>query len=250
MKIFNIDEKIAFWGKSLVLIDKKLNKKTMVIGDVHIGFEEALNKNGFLVPRTLFKEIYKDLEEALDSVKPDTIIIHGDLKHEFGRISKQEWRDTFKLIELITKKCKDIILLRGNHDKILDPIVEKFKIKVQDDVLVGDVLIIHGNELLKENNQNYEDCKTIVIGHEHPCIVLRDDHKYEKFKTFLVGTFDKKRLIVLPSFNPIDGVDITKEKLLSPFLKKNPNFKDFEVYITADEIYAFGRIEDFMKNKN
>jgi len=32
-------------------------------------------------------------------VKPEIVIINGDLKHEFGRISRQEWNDVVKIIE-------------------------------------------------------------------------------------------------------------------------------------------------------
>ena len=50
----------------------------------------------------------------------------------------------------------------------------------------------------------------------------------------------------MPSFNPIyTGVDILKEKTLSPFLKQDLN--DFEVYVIEDKVYCFGKIRDVQK---
>ena len=59
---------------------------------------------------------------------------------------------------------------------------------------------------------------------------------------FLKGKWKKKELIAVPSFNPlVEGSDVLKEKLLSPFLE---NIDDFEVYITSgEETYDFGFIK-------
>ena len=61
--------------------------KTLVIADSHIGYEEALNKQGILVPRFQFKELIQRLEKILKKTKPKTIVVNGDIKHEFGTIS-------------------------------------------------------------------------------------------------------------------------------------------------------------------
>ncbi len=65
-------------------------RKILIIADLHLGYEEALNKEGILVPRQMFKVLKKEIKKLL-KLKPKTIIINGDLKNEFGQISKQEW---------------------------------------------------------------------------------------------------------------------------------------------------------------
>ena len=63
---------------------------TLVIADVHIGYEEVLNKRGILVPRTQLEEMEKRLGkifEKLKNRKIERIIVNGDLKHEFSTIS-------------------------------------------------------------------------------------------------------------------------------------------------------------------
>ncbi len=242
MERFKLD---GFSGR-IELVDRAvLIDDSLIISDVHIGFEEALNKEGFLVPRTLFSQIMGDTEKLLDEVRPRRIIVNGDFKHEFGRISDQEWKDTLRLTNLLARKSTELIFIKGNHDKILAPLAEKFDIEVKDHMLIGGIYVTHGDEL--HTGEDMYNADTIVIGHDHPCVTVRDNHKSERFKAFLVGEFDGKNLIVSPSFNPVEGSDVTKEKLLSPYLSGNKRLKDFSVYITADKIYPFGRLGDFMK---
>ena len=89
----------GFVAAGLGLYVRKLN--ALVIGDVHIGYEEALNRRGVLLPRFHFQDVLSSLEVVFRFLEPelvlhngllDEIIINGDLKHEFGSISVQEWR--------------------------------------------------------------------------------------------------------------------------------------------------------------
>ncbi len=228
--------------KNIKIIDLALyltKSKTLVIADSHIGFEESLNKQGILVPRFHFKDLIIRLEKILKKVKPDTIIINGDIKHELGTISEQEWRYTLRLIDFLSKHCKRLFLIKGNHDKILGPIAKKRNIEVINQVLIDNILITHGDKLIKTS----KNIKTIIIGHEHPAIGLREQTRTETFKCFLKGKYKNKTLIVQPSFNLVTyGTDITKEKTLSPFLKQN--LRNFECFIVADKIYKFGKLKN------
>ena len=215
-------------------------KNTLIIADVHIGFEEALNKQGVLVPRFQFPDILKRMKKIFDNLKNkkiEKIVINGDLKHEFGTISNQEWRHTLKFIDFLSRYCKNIFLVKGNHDTILGPIAKKRNVKIVDNVVAGDVLIAHGDKIPKD----IKKYKTIIIGHEHPAISLHDGPRAETYKCYLVGKFKRKNLIVQPSFNQvIEGTDILKEKLLSPFLKQN--LDKFDVFVVEDKIYGFGKV--------
>ncbi|MEK6974231.1 MAG: hypothetical protein AABW41_03285 [Nanoarchaeota archaeon] len=57
--------------------------KCLIISDLQIGLEENLTKNGFLVPKRQLNLIKNRLEKIFKIVKPDTVIVNGDLKHEF-----------------------------------------------------------------------------------------------------------------------------------------------------------------------
>jgi hypothetical protein len=229
-------------AKDIKIIDLALyltKYKALIIADSHIGFEEALNKQGILIPRFHFKDLVQRLEKILSKVKPELIVINGDVKHEFGTISEQEWRHTLRLIDFLSRHCNKLILLKGNHDKALGEIAEKRKVVIADNLILGDILITHGHKLVKE----LRGIRTIIIGHEHPAIGLREKFRVEVFKCYLKGKYKGRTLIVQPSFNLVtEGTDITKEKLISPFLQQN--LRNFECYIVADKVYRFGKLKN------
>jgi len=228
--------------KEIEIIDLGLwikKRKLLVLADFHIGFEEALNKQGILVPRFQFDDIIRRLEIMFEKVKPQTIVINGDMKHEFGTISEQEWRETLKLIDFLAEHCKNLLLTKGNHDTILGPIAKKRNIEIVDYFGTEGILIIHGDNIPKDISKY----KTIIIGHEHPAVSIYERGRQETFKCFLVGKYKGKTLIVQPSFNLVtEGTDVLREEILSPFLKQNLN--SFNVYIVADKVYDFGKLKN------
>ena len=219
--------------------------KVLIIGDIHIGYEEALNKRGMMIPRLQFGEMVKRIEKILKPLnKIEKIIINGDLKHEFGTISEQEWRNVLKFLDLLAKHCNEIILIKGNHDMILGPIARKRNVKVVDYCLINKVLIIHGDKI--PSKDVLQQASTIIIGHEHPAVSLKDGARIETFKCFLKGKYKGKNLIVLPSFNAVvGGTNVMCDKTLSPFLKQN--LDDFEVFAVEDKIYDFGKLGKLRK---
>lgn len=264
-------------NKDIEIIDLALwlnQSKTLIIADLHIGLEEALTKQGILIPKFHFKDIVLRLEKILNIInkkinnstnkntnkKIKNIVINGDLKHEFGTISDEEWRNTLKILDLLSRNCEKIILIRGNHDKILSPIAEKRNLEIVEYHQIDDILIIHGYQDIKNIIKHIESAnkrnkgkikvkakiKTIIIAHEHPAISIRDSARSETFKCFLVGKYERRNLIVMPSMNLLtEGTDITREQLLSPILKKS-NLKKFRALIVADKIYDFGEVKKWM----
>ena len=111
----------------------------LILSDFHIGYEEALNKQGILVPRFQYGGIIKRLGNIflkLKGKKIEKIIVNGDLKHEFGTISEQEWCLTLRLLDFLGRHCKEIILIKGNHDTILGPIAKKRNVEVLEHYLI------------------------------------------------------------------------------------------------------------------
>ena len=305
--------------ENMELVDLAVyTNRTLIVSDFHIGYEEALNKQGILMPRFQFKEIIERLENMFRKLKGrkiENIVILGDLKHEFGTISEQEWRHTLRLLDYLGQHCKEIILIKGNHDTILGPIARKRNVEVRDYYIIepikndkrmpiakktnkqapitkktnnkdrqkiinitgrvlknliikknsqkstGKILCLHGDKIPPK--ELLEGVSTIIIGHEHPAVSIKDGPRAEVFKCFLAGKWKRKDLIVVPAFNLVtEGTDILrncytisgtpkipkefssvmKEKVLSPFLKGN--LKDFEVIVVADKLYGFGKVKD------
>lgn len=217
---------------------------TLILGDVHMGYEEAINKSGVLIPRRQYAETISLLEQTFAELKKykmpvDKVIINGDLKHEFGTISETEWRNTLGIIDFLSKHCKNIVLIKGNHDKILGPIAKKRNVSVKEFEVVGDVFVCHGDYITDKSE--LKKAKVLVIGHEHPSVVLRQGGRTEKYKCFLAGKWKEKDLIVMPSFNTtVEGSDVLKDELLSPFLT---DISSFEVFVSGyGEILDFGTV--------
>ena len=221
--------------KNIELVDLAVRyKDCLILGDLHLGFEESLRKEGILLPRSQFKKIISRLDKIVDKTKPKKIIINGDIKDEFGRISDQEWSDILTFIDHYSEKA-ELIFIKGNHDAILSIVAKKKNINVKERIEIDDISIIHGDKLFKDLK------KTIIMSHEHPAISFKERHD-EKFKCFLVGKYKSHDLLVLPSFNPlIEGSDVTKEQFLSPYLK---NIENFTIYVVQDKIYNFGKVKE------
>jgi putative SbcD/Mre11-related phosphoesterase len=233
-----INNNIEIIDLSLYLI----KEKTLIISDLHIGLEESLNKKGILIPRFQFGDFLNKLKLIFEKVKVDKIIFNGDLKHEFGEISRQEWNNILKLFDFLNDK--EIIIVKGNHDPILKPIVDKKNLKLVESYNLNDITMLHGDKIL--NNLN----KILIIGHEHPAISLKKGIRNEKYSCFLKGKYKNHILIVMPSFNLMTyGTNVLKEKLLSPYLN---NINNFEVFIVEEnenlsKTLYFGKIKDLKK---
>ena len=263
-----------------------LHDNMLIMSDIHIGYEEMLNRKGFLIPRLQFDDMLRRLEAIFDSIgskKIEKVIINGDLKHEFNSISEQEWRNTLKFIDFLSKYCNEIIIVKGNHDISLGPIARKRNVKIVDYYVIGDNADESNNEryndekqqhekrtiteyslrLIKSNSRRkaaknktlvihgdkvpekkvLEGVGNIIIGHEHPAIPLREGVRVEHFKCFLKGKFKGRNLIVLPSFNTI----VEGTNLLRDEILSpflKQKLDDFGVYIFEDKAYNFGKLKN------
>jgi len=233
-------EKFIFIGKTLYFPMQKI----LVLGDLHIGYEEYLNKQGIMIPRSQFKETLNDLEKVfIETGKINEIIVLGDLKHEFGQISSQEWRETKEILDIFKSKAKKVILVKGNHDTILGPIAQRKELKIKDYYIKNKICFLHGHKIFSDCLK--ENIEMIVIGHRHPAIVLSDKYKKERYKCFLIGNWKKKKIIIIPSFFPfVEGSDVLLEdnKLFIP----EKDLREFEVWVVGDKAYKFGKIKGIM----
>lgn len=57
--------------------------RTMVIGDLHLGYESALEGEGMFIPRMNARTIHENLNMILDRYEPRRIVLLGDIKHDF-----------------------------------------------------------------------------------------------------------------------------------------------------------------------
>lgn len=232
---------IKLYGAEIFNKALKINDN-LVISDLHFGYETSLNKQGLMIPQFQFDKIIDSLDKIQKQAKAKNIILNGDIKHNFGSIDKQEWKEVLSFIDYLMDIFVDIRIIKGNHDNFTQYILNKRNIELEDYVTINDFYITHGHKI---PSTIPEHINTIIIGHEHPCIGIRNGERLEKVKSYLKGKWDSYNLIVMPSFTSVSyGSDILHEKTISPFIK---NINDFEVYAVEDnEIYPFGTVRDLI----
>ena len=250
-KLFS-QPRIRFLNNSLLIDDKIL-----VFGDFHLGVQEHLGG----LPAVQLKGILDNLREIFSyidklKIKINKIVVLGDFKHRFGEISDSEWREGVRLLDYFIEKVgrKNIILIRGNHDSILEPIARKRKLKIENFYVYDDVAFMHGHKEYKEAlKDKSKGVKILVLGHLHPTIRLTDEYKRERYKCFLLGKWKGKIVYVLPSFGDTGpGYELNKEGYFryrdSLFINEK-KLRDFEIIIynnVEKKEYNFGKLKDLI----
>lgn len=238
--------KLEYIGKCLLI--EEMGKRIIVIGDLHLGYEQALNEGGVFVSRKMYNEMISELERVFEIAEKggeiNEVVLVGDVKQEFEGILKQERGDTIRLVNWLVERSERVTITKGNHDAILEPILRgKEGIELRDHYCLGEVIFAHGDKNIDEFWS--KEVELIVIGHWHPAIELIEGIKKERYKCFLEGTIRGKKIVVLPSFvDNREGIDI-----------RNTNFKEkfgvsgemFEVIVVNNEGdlkgFEFGKLK-------
>ena len=119
-------------------------QNAVIIADLHLGYEGVLRSQGVMIPDYQKRVIKERLEKIIKKYEPDSIIINGDFKHEFGKNLRQEWREAKEMLEFLLQKSK-VILIKGNHDNFLKTIASKFDVPVKMQVEMEGIVIAHGH---------------------------------------------------------------------------------------------------------
>jgi uncharacterized protein len=231
--------------------------RTLVLADLHLGYEEAQRSSGMQLPATQEEDLLQEFDRLWARHHPARVVLAGDVKHEFGRISRQEWNGVQRFIAHILEKGCVVSVVVGNHDKLLLPIISKMKLEHgRAYVPEPEILVVHGDETIEKlialgalTKKQLKSIKIILMGHEHPALRLSDGIREETVKCFLVGKLTglgRRNVIVLPSCNPLAfGTDVVRERPLGPLLATYDGFSAFA--IIDERLLAFGAVERIRK---
>ena len=154
---------------------KSLN--SIVVSDLHLGYEGAMAKRGTLVPKVNLKKILETLERAISDTKAGKIIITGDIKHDFSDIETDEFSELYDLINFLKQKGVAPALVKGNHDNFIERYKEPFKLAVyKQEADVGNYLFFHGEEVPTIPKRHFE---MFMMGQEHPLYRHNQSHRQE-----------------------------------------------------------------------
>lgn len=186
----------------------------MVVADLHLGCEAALEGEGLSLPRIQTRKIQRLVKDLVDEVNPSRLIVAGDLKHNFSRNLSQEWDDVSMFVQGL-RDSVPLEVVKGNHDNYLGSILREHGVPFLRETSVSGVRIVHGHE-------GAPDGRPTIMGHVHPSISLKEGvGPGVKDGCFLYS--EEQQLLVLPAMSLVaGGVDVVAEERLgdmSPMLK-------------------------------
>ena len=193
-------------SKPVLVLEGK--KKSLVVSDIHIGFENSMAANQiFIGKNSSTRETIQEITQIVDDEKPDSIVLLGDIKSSIKNISKIEWNEIPIFFKEITKKC-EVILVPGNHDANIHKLVpDNVSLISSTGMVEEDILLTHGHTMPSEN---FSHVNRIVMGHLHPVFFQEDSIlngqrvwisiKTEKEKIFPNKTGELE-ITIIPSFN-------------------------------------------------
>lgn len=214
---------------------KNEKARTLLISDPHIGWEMELQQKGIHVPSQTNKLLTK-LIAVLTEVKPDALVVLGDVKYTIMKSEFGEWRDVPEFFKQLQRYVPKISIVRGNHDANLEPLLpENVTILPATGAVIGDVGIFHGH---KWPSPELLGCKTLVMGHLHPVVVFRDPTGLKMNRqVWMRADIDSEALakVLLRKAN------IKVKETLKATLKEHFNIK-----LKTSELYIMPSFNDFL----
>ncbi len=197
---FRLNDSIRLFPGGAALLP---DAKALLISDLHLGCEAALEYEGMSIPRMQTRHIRNYLSGLIDNLDVSRIIIVGDLKHNFSRNLEQEWDDVSSFVSDLSSNLS-VEVVKGNHDNYLGLILREHSIPLVKELEVCGIRILHGH-------QGSLDDRPTIIGHLHPSIVLRDTAGASvKDNCFLYS--EEQSTLVLPAQSILaGGVDVVRQ---------------------------------------
>jgi len=145
-------------------------ERVLVAADLHLGLEHELLLGGVSLPSQTEK-ILARLLAFLAEIKPDRLLLLGDVKHNVPRTSWQEKRE---IPEFLRRLCArlPVEIVPGNHDSNLaDMAPQGARLRPSSGFVLDGVGYFHGHTWPDEKVVR---AKSLVAGHLHPAIRLPD----------------------------------------------------------------------------
>lgn len=215
-----------------------LNRKTIVLADLHLGIEYELMKNGINISSQT-ERLLKKIITIIDDFAPKDVIFLGDIKHNVPYTSKQEKKEIPDFF-LEISNYSDVYIVKGNHDGNLEDLIpNRENIFLYD----GRGFSYHGFGLFHGHAYPFNDvldCKTGIMAHIHPMIRLTDDLGISNILPIWLRVpinkkdkFAMNELVVIPAFNDLCGglaINIMKSRSFG-FLESIFSIKKVRAYL-------------------
>jgi putative SbcD/Mre11-related phosphoesterase len=200
------------FGEPLLLVEGK--ERVLVATDLHLGLEYELLLGGVFIPSQT-GHMLKRLQGTIARIRPDRLLLLGDIKHNVPRTSWQEKREVPDFLRRLATKVP-VEIVPGNHDSnIADMAPAGVRIRSSSGFVHDEVGYFHGHTW---PDKRILRSKMLVAGHLHPALRLKDP--LGSFETHPVWAraslapgealehygFDCHcQIIIMPAFNELCG---------------------------------------------
>ena len=172
-----------------------VEKKTLMLADVHLGKVAHFRKNGIAVPREAEGAFYKKITLLFNEFEVKRLLFLGDLFHSF---QNNEWH----LFSAWVKKQQSmLILIEGNHDVIPARKFEQLGMTITSNLSEDTFYFSH---FPSEKEEYFVFC-----GHVHPGVKLKGAGLQQlKMPCF----YQSQNQLILPAFGAFTGLHILTPK--------------------------------------
>ncbi|MBO7409654.1 MAG: metallophosphoesterase [Candidatus Methanomethylophilaceae archaeon] len=235
MDSVEIEPGVRVTNERCLILEKE---RTLVIGDLHLGYEKALEDDGIYIPRMNTDSIRDSLNRIISKYEPERIVLLGDIKHDFKR-AKYEGKEEVRSVLRLIMEAAEVVVVKGNHDNYIQNIISEFGLEAADYVDIGGYRLEHGHE--------DSGVRPVVIGHEHPSVRIPGEMSGGmKVQCFLYAR--KEGIIVIPPFSFLStGTDMSgayKENFMSEACR-NADIAEAELFGISDMgILQLGKLGD------
>lgn len=157
--------------QSALLLDRP-GERTLVISDLHLGWEVSLAHQGIHVPSQV-PRLLERLRKIITDTRPQKLILLGDVKHAVAKVELEEWKYVPEFFDGLVEMIPDVQVIPGNHDGNLEPLTPPgVKIGNSDGVALWNMVgLFHGHAW---PSPALVGCKFLVMGHLHPVVMFKD----------------------------------------------------------------------------
>jgi putative SbcD/Mre11-related phosphoesterase len=222
------------WSHPAAMV-KTEKTKTLLVADLHIGWEMELQQKGIHIPSQTPKILNK-LTAILSKYKPQQLVIVGDVKYTVISSELGEWHDVPNFFTKLQSLVSEIAVVRGNHDANIEPLLpENIRLLPATGIALGDVGVFHGH---KWPSPALLGCKTLVMGHLHPVVVFRDQAGFkitrQAWMRVSCNTEALAKILLQKHHAKIEGT--VAETL----------WKHYKVKLKAKEVFIMPSFNDFL----
>ncbi len=237
--------RIEDWGTLLPGGALLLNEsRTLVVADMHLGYEAALEYEGMSIPRVQTKKIERYMDDLLRTVRPTKVIVAGDLKHNFSRDLIQEYQDIEHFVQLLKDRAP-LECVKGNHDNFLNLILRECNVPpLKKEIGFGHIKVVHGH-------QPTELGDITIMGHMHPSIRLRDNVG-ASVKDHCYLWHPQKRILVLPALSILAaGMDVVLGEgadTMSPLFGRDGLDRCLPIVFSGERAFKFPSVGELRQS--